>query len=773
MKIISFFSFKGGVGRTALLSNLGAHWAAQGKVVALMDLDLSAPGLSYSLPSKPLYEEGRGRGIGDLLGFSFDKMREDPNNIELSSPSRLLRQVEGERLQAANGNLFSIEAGHYHAAPVQMEDAQEAIAAIPGDQQAGESLPQTAARALAYYLRQDLAQWTVPEGKAKGRPIDYLLIDSRTGFAELIDLSLGYLADKMVLVSGLNRQNLRGLEYTLDALKTERVPLDTFPTLVSLVFSPLPAGEDESLFHALEEAHRLVQSTLRFTRAGQREQSPRIFSLHYTPILATRESLLVLERPKSLYAREVFTIAHHLEGRISSDKEDIQDEFLQETRRAAMRLIAPQPATMPAAEKTVVPEGPVASNPLADLPPWYWPLPKAEQQNVEARQARLKQLMPDNPKLKLEREFFVNQLSWSASLTKEEKGRIMAALPRLEQGQVDRLLELFEEERRKFMGIWVDQPEQRDALLVSYFNFQHQWASLIINDEAQVNERFLLAPLQGEFLFPHWEEWPEYWLLLAKDLFIRMQDEENGFAAVARALAIEKDETKIGERLLELAEPAAIPTSALLQSIEKRAQALAPDSSWVNFLQARNRLQALPPDREAARELLLPVLDNPPDDGQRCFRIAAFVLDNLPEIADQAEAVIRKAVALEPRSAVAWNTLGNLLTIHLNRYEEAEAAYRKSIELDEKFAYPWNSLGNLLTEHLNCYEEAEAAYRKAIELDGKLAYPWNGLGNVLTEHLNRYEEAEAAYRKAIELDEKLAYPWNGLGNLLQYHLNRY
>jgi len=39
MKIISFFSFKGGIGRTALLTNLGAYWASQGKVVVLMDLD--------------------------------------------------------------------------------------------------------------------------------------------------------------------------------------------------------------------------------------------------------------------------------------------------------------------------------------------------------------------------------------------------------------------------------------------------------------------------------------------------------------------------------------------------------------------------------------------------------------------------------------------------------------------------------------------------------------------------------------------------------------
>ena len=34
--------------------------------------------------------------------------------------------------------------------------------------------------------------------------LDFLLIDARTGFQELVDLSLGYLADDFVIVSGLN-----------------------------------------------------------------------------------------------------------------------------------------------------------------------------------------------------------------------------------------------------------------------------------------------------------------------------------------------------------------------------------------------------------------------------------------------------------------------------------------------------------------------------------------------------------------------------------------
>jgi Flp pilus assembly protein TadD len=128
---------------------------------------------------------------------------------------------------------------------------------------------------------------------------------------------------------------------------------------------------------------------------------------------------------------------------------------------------------------------------------------------------------------------------------------------------------------------------------------------------------------------------------------------------------------------------------------------------------------------------------------------------------------------LDPKYAWPWNGLGNLLQVHLGRYDEAEAAYRRAMELDPKNGRPWNGLGNLLQVHLGRYDEAEAAYRRAMELDPKYAWPWNGLGNLLQVHLGRYDEAEAAYRRAMELDPKYASPWIGLGTLLQDHLGRY
>ncbi len=43
---VTFYSFRGGVGRTMALANVAAHLARQGQRVFLIDFDLEAPGLS-------------------------------------------------------------------------------------------------------------------------------------------------------------------------------------------------------------------------------------------------------------------------------------------------------------------------------------------------------------------------------------------------------------------------------------------------------------------------------------------------------------------------------------------------------------------------------------------------------------------------------------------------------------------------------------------------------------------------------------------------------
>ncbi len=53
MYVITFYSFKGGVGRTMALANVGLELARTGRRVLLVDFDLEAPGLDTFDVLKP------------------------------------------------------------------------------------------------------------------------------------------------------------------------------------------------------------------------------------------------------------------------------------------------------------------------------------------------------------------------------------------------------------------------------------------------------------------------------------------------------------------------------------------------------------------------------------------------------------------------------------------------------------------------------------------------------------------------------------------------
>ena len=61
-RIVTFYSYKGGVGRSFVLANVAVLLARWGCRVLCIDFDLEAPGLHFYFSTKP--EAGFG-GIGD------------------------------------------------------------------------------------------------------------------------------------------------------------------------------------------------------------------------------------------------------------------------------------------------------------------------------------------------------------------------------------------------------------------------------------------------------------------------------------------------------------------------------------------------------------------------------------------------------------------------------------------------------------------------------------------------------------------------------------
>ncbi len=770
METISFFSFKGGVGRTALLANLGALWASQGKVVLLIDMDLFAPGLTYSsLVGPPLDPENWQGGISNLFQSFFEGgISQETTHFNFIPPRQLIREMvlPKEGGGSAGGRLLLIDVGTRvnevlsHGVSTRPDLDGGSLRPIPPqEKQDGEPKVQTVLRALARKIKEDLAGFRLPAGDpAAGKGIDYVLIDCRTGWPELLDLSLGYLADQMVVVSGLNGQNLQGLELTLEALKAEgRVALDHFPARLVVVFSPVPAAEDQATLDALDHGHEVIAAALRVTRANIREMAPQTDVIHYNPALAVSDELLALSRPRSLYFQEVKRIGAKLIAGSAGD----EDELIKDVRSRTLKIVPlPGPSDQEESPKQDQDSPRSVEMVNAELPAWWWPLRSEAEAEV-----RLNELVPENRAISFDRGVLATMLCHSISLTIEEKQKILAAFARLTQRQVEEVVNLMETEQQTFLRMNAQQPRYLNEFFGLYFKHQSDWAGLILGGERAGLERFLRGPLEGNVLFPAWVESPEYWQLLARDLLTRLNDPQAAGLALekAQALTSQEPEKAVIQFLNALPKEGEQPT--LPEAAEELALSIAPDSARVRFRVAQSRWRRTG-DAPWSRVLLDSFLESPPEDGDLCYEILAFVLNEAEPLAPHAEGLARAALERASNKAWAGNSLGNLLKDHLGRYAESEAAYRTAIEIDPKYAYPWNGLGILLKNHLGRYDESEAAYRKAIEIDPKLAYPWNGLGNLLQDNLGRYTEAEAAYRKAIEIGPKYPYPWNGLGLLM-------
>ncbi|NEP45399.1 MAG: AAA family ATPase, partial [Okeania sp. SIO2H7] len=122
-RTVTFYSFKGGVGRTTALTHVASILAMRGRKVVAVDLDLEAPGLStaFNLKEQPKY------GIVDY----FYERSYLPEGVE---PNILITDIFSEvRIPNAKGRLFVVPAGYLSLDYVSKVDDLHATTVIDGD----------------------------------------------------------------------------------------------------------------------------------------------------------------------------------------------------------------------------------------------------------------------------------------------------------------------------------------------------------------------------------------------------------------------------------------------------------------------------------------------------------------------------------------------------------------------------------------------------------------------------------------------------------------
>ena len=131
---------------------------------------------------------------------------------------------------------------------------------------------------------------------------------------------------------------------------------------------------------------------------------------------------------------------------------------------------------------------------------------------------------------------------------------------------------------------------------------------------------------------------------------------------------------------------------------------------------------------------------------------------------EQGVEIIRKAVALNENSAIAFNNLAKGLK-DLGRFDEAIIHFERALALAPAFADAQFGYGTAL-HFVNRSEDALVPFEKAIALHPKFVAALNNRGLALAK-LKRFTEALASYDKALAIQPSFGDAHNNRGNALK------
>jgi tetratricopeptide (TPR) repeat protein len=125
-----------------------------------------------------------------------------------------------------------------------------------------------------------------------------------------------------------------------------------------------------------------------------------------------------------------------------------------------------------------------------------------------------------------------------------------------------------------------------------------------------------------------------------------------------------------------------------------------------------------------------------------------------------AEIQFKKAIAFNPDSLDAYNTLANTY-LQQNKTKEAIDTFKQVLRLTPSSEEAYKNLGNAYLQAGN-YSDAERQFKAQARINPTSTYPYYTLG-LLYAQTDRLTEAETQFNKVISLDRKDSHGYYGLG----------
>ncbi len=198
--IVTFYSYKGGVGRTQLVANLASYLALyKNRKILLLDWDLEAPGLDT------FFNINRKKIKAGLIELLYDYIKLIKNNEEAEIKD--LPFFKEEHF-IKKGNIHLIAAGNYN------ENYKDKINDFKWD----EFYNYKSGNYYIEFLKKELNKLDY----------DYVFIDSRTGVTDYSGICNIQMPEVNVLVVAPSKQNLTGAKAMADDIKNSPYTKDKF-----------------------------------------------------------------------------------------------------------------------------------------------------------------------------------------------------------------------------------------------------------------------------------------------------------------------------------------------------------------------------------------------------------------------------------------------------------------------------------------------------------------------------------------------------------------
>jgi MinD-like ATPase involved in chromosome partitioning or flagellar assembly len=203
-QVVTFYSYKGGTGRTMALANLAWILAANGKRVLIVDWDLESPGLHrYFAPSLLDQQALAGTpGVVNMVRGFEDLAAETPDEARSDGWYRSLARVADYAL-AIRWPFPGEGALHFMSSGLHNRSYSSSVASLDWER----FYERLGGGELFDAFRADMKE-----------NYDYAFIDSRTGLSDVADVCTLHLPDVVVNCFTLNNQGLEGALTVADAV---------------------------------------------------------------------------------------------------------------------------------------------------------------------------------------------------------------------------------------------------------------------------------------------------------------------------------------------------------------------------------------------------------------------------------------------------------------------------------------------------------------------------------------------------------------------------